>query len=678
MHRIEANWNWFTIGSLGVDVGMLVDGMTAVMLVVVTLVSFLVHVFSTSYMAGDRRYTRFFAFLGWFTFSMMGIVLSNSIFFLYIFWELVGVASYVLIGFFFHKESAAQANKKAFLVNRGGDFGFWMGILFFFTAIGSFNYFDLFDGVAQGAISGTTLSWAGILLFFGCIGKSAQVPLHVWLPDAMEGPTPVSALIHAATMVAAGVYMTARLFPLFDPNALLFIAYTGGVTAIFAATIAIVQTDIKKGLAYSTISQLGYMVMAVGVGGVMAGMFHLTTHAMFKACLFLGSGSVIHAMHHHQEMGVMGGLRHKMPITFITFLAATIAISGVPPFAGFWSKDAVLAAALAFGMQHPAHYAPFIMALLAASITAFYMFRIVILTFMGKPKDQKLYDDCHENGFAITMPLVVLGTLAVIAGGNGWISGWNWFERFVTDPVVEGGHAQTIEHLPSSIPFELVGTAYAAPQHGDEAHVDEAATEEDAHAVDTHAVDAHAEDAHAVADDHGAVAEHGESGAHADDHHDIHHIAHERAMWLSILAAGLGIFLAFWTYHWKRINSLGVLAALPGVHRVLKNNYYVDEAYRDGPIAGTLWLAKISSTFDKYIVDGIVNGVGSVTLAMGWVSGSIDRWFVDGLVNAIGELMRSFGGVLSGLQTGRMQNYLLGLVSGLVILVLVYRVAWPS
>jgi NADH-quinone oxidoreductase subunit L len=646
-------------------VGVLVDGMTAVMLVVVTLVSFLVHVFSVGYMAGDRRYARYFAFLGWFTFAMLGIVLSNSVFFLYIFWELVGVASYLLIGFFFHKHSAADANKKAFLTNRVGDFGFWIGILLFFTAIGSFNYNEMFDGVATGQITGTTLSWAGILLFFGCIGKSAQVPLHVWLPDAMEGPTPVSALIHAATMVAAGVYMTARLFPLFDANALLFIAYVGGVTAIFAATIAIVQTDIKKGLAYSTISQLGYMVMAVGVGGVMAGMFHLTTHAMFKACLFLGSGSVIHAMHHHQEMSDYGGLRHKMPITFLTFLMATIAISGVPPFAGFWSKDAVLAAALAFGMEHPAHYWPFIMALLAASITAFYMFRIVILTFMGKPKNQELYDHCHENGFAIVMPLVVLGTLAGVAGGNDWL-GLSWFERFVADPgAQQAGHVQVIGSMPSES-FAFVAGASAAS--------------DDPHAVEERASDdQNLDPAHA---DGGALSHedpraHGEAVENAGgEPHDIHHIAHVRAMWLSIFAAGLGILLSFMTYHWRKISSRGALAALPGVHRVLSNKYYFDEFNRDVVVRATLGFAKLNALFDQYIIDGVVNGAGYATVALSWVAGMIDRYFVDGLVNATGELLRAVGGVFSGLQTGRMQSYFLGLVSGLVLLILVYRVVW--
>ena len=648
-HRepIEQSWNWITIGSFSIDFGILLDGMSAVMLVVVTTVSFLVHLFSSGYMWGDRRYARYFAFLGWFTFSMLGIVLSNSLFFLYVFWELVGVASYVLIGFFFHKHSAANANKKAFLVNRVGDFGFFLGILLLFVAIGDFHYGAMFEGVQQGMIGGSTLTWAGILLFMGCVGKSAQVPLHVWLPDAMEGPTPVSALIHAATMVAAGVYMTARLFPLFSPDALLFIAYTGAITAIFAATIAIVQTDIKRGLAYSTISQLGYMVMAVGVGGVMSGLFHLTTHAFFKACLFLGSGAVIHAMHHEQDMRQMGGLRKKMPITFLAFLASTLAISGVPPFAGFWSKDAILANALAFGMINPAHYLPFVLALLSAAITAFYMFRIVFMTFLGKPRNQEKYDHAHEVGWRMATPLVVLGTLAVLGGG---LPGVGWFDRFVEDPAVaQAGH---------DIRFELADDALHSPPA--DAH--------DEHVVDlehgtTPPAPTHAEEAATHADDHG-------------DHHDVHHVAHGRAMVLSVIAAALGILLSWLTYGRGVISSAGFLRALPGVHRWLAGKYFVDEFYGATAIRGTLRASAFAAAFDKYVIDGIVNGVGAMGRWAGALGGQTDRWVVDGLVNATGDLLRGIGAWMSSWQTGRVQNYFLGLVSGLIVLILVVRAGW--
>ncbi len=309
-----------------------------------------------------------------------------------------------------------------------GDYGFWLGILTFFTVTGTLNYFELFAHVEAGTIKGTLLAWAGVGLFMGCVGKSAQMPLHIWLPDAMEGPTPVSALIHAATMVAAGVYMVARLAPLFGTTAMLVILYVGAITAFFAATIALVKTDIKRVLAFSTLSQLGYMVMSLGAGDSVNGMFHLTTHAMFKALLFLGAGSVIHAVH-TQEMPEMGGLRRKMPITFITFLAATLAISGVPGFSGFYSKDGILGSALAFGMTR-GHYMPFILGIVAAAITPFYMFRIVFLTFFGKPRDQHKFDHAHESGFAMAGPLVVLGVLAIVAAG--WkTANEGWFAKFV-------------------------------------------------------------------------------------------------------------------------------------------------------------------------------------------------------------------------------------------------------
>jgi NADH-quinone oxidoreductase subunit L len=662
-YQIEQSWNWFTIGEFSVDFGILVDGMTAVMLVVVTTVSFLVHLFSSGYMWGDRRYARYFAFLGWFTFAMLGIVLSNSVFFLYIFWELVGVASYVLIGFFFHKNSAADANKKAFLVNRVGDLGFWLGILLFFTAVGSFNYNDLFAGVAQGAIQGGLLTAAGILLFMGAVGKSAQVPLHVWLPDAMEGPTPVSALIHAATMVAAGVYMTARLLPLFSPDALLFVAYTGAITAIFAATIAIVQTDIKRGLAYSTLSQLGYMVMAVGVGSATAGLFHLTTHAFFKACLFLGSGAVIHAMHHEQDMRKMGGLRRKMPITFAAMMASTIAISGVPPFSGFWSKDAILGAALAFGMEHPSHYLPFALALLAAVITGFYMFRIVFLTFFGAPRDQEAHDHAHEVDWRMATPLVVLGFLAVVSGGLPGM-GTGWFDRFVANPE------------PVSFVAEVSDHAMAAEPHAASGAIEAGGAVADVHAADPHAEEelVGATDTAGPADEHAAGSEH--QGGPEHGAHDVHHVAHERAMIMSLFAAGLGILLSWLFYIRRQFHSEAVQAALPGVHRLLEHKYWFDEFYRDYVVANVLRIAKLSAGLDKYVVDGIVNGTGYFTKFVGDVSGHLDRLFVDGLVNAVGDILRGIGSLVSSWQTGRVQNYFLGLVGGLVVLILVYRTVW--
>ncbi|MBT5955163.1 MAG: NADH-quinone oxidoreductase subunit L, partial [Candidatus Marinimicrobia bacterium] len=333
---LDVSGEWFSTGSFTLELGFYIDKVTIIMLMVVSLISFLVHLYSTAYMKDDPRYSRYFAFLGLFTFSMNGIILSNSLIMMYLFWELVGLSSYLLIGFWFEKNSAANACKKAFLTNRVGDIGMFIGMLLIFFTVGTFSINGITGAVANGAFEGNMqlLSIAGVLVFMGAVGKSAQFPLHIWLPDAMEGPTPVSALIHAATMVAAGVYMTVRIFPFLTPDALQVVAVIGGITALGAALIAITQMDIKAVLAYSTISQLGYMIMALGVGAYQAGFFHLVTHAMFKACLFLCSGSVIHAMHHSlhhlgdhhtdpQDMGNMGGLKSKMPITYTAMLIAT-------------------------------------------------------------------------------------------------------------------------------------------------------------------------------------------------------------------------------------------------------------------------------------------------------------------------------------------------------------------
>ena len=431
--RYHVVFPWITVGDRALlNTGILIDNVTAVMLLVVTIVSTLVHLFSIGYMHGDPKYNRFFAYLSIFSFSMLGLVLAESFLFIYIFWELVGLSSYLLIGFWFEKKSASDAGKKAFIVNRVGDFGFLIGILIIYATCGVLGYDQVFLAIGEGKLSGTLLTLAGIGVFCGAIGKSAQFPLHVWLPDAMEGPTPVSALIHAATMVAAGVYLVGRVYPMFTPDAFLFIACFGLITLFLTATIALAQNDIKKVLAYSTCSQLGYMIMGLGVGGYTAGLAHLTTHAAFKACLFLGSGSVIHAVH-SQDIQEMGGLRKKMPITFVTFLIATLAIAGVPGFSGFYSKDMILGAALEFGMKsgNPLHMIFFIGALFTAGLTAFYMFRLVILTFFGAPKDHHKFDHAHESPPSMWVPLVVLAGLSFSF----------WYSRVVRDagPEAEVG-----------------------------------------------------------------------------------------------------------------------------------------------------------------------------------------------------------------------------------------------
>jgi NADH-quinone oxidoreductase subunit L len=404
---------WLAVGNVHIDFGMVTDPLAILMLLVVTGVGSAIHIYSLGYMKGDPGFSRFFACMSLFTFSMLGIVIASNFIQIFIFWELVGLSSYLLIGFWFEKPSAAEAGKKAFLVNRVGDFGMMLGILLLWSLTGTFNFAELPGRVAQ--IPAGTLALIGALIFCGAVGKSAQVPLHVWLPDAMEGPTPVSALIHAATMVAAGVYMLCRVFFLIAPSAtvLTLIAWVGGITAIMAATIAIAQNDIKRILAYSTLSQLGYMVMAVGLGGPTAAMFHLTTHAFFKALLFLGAGSVILALHHEQDIWKMGGLWKKTPITFWTFLIGTLALAGVFPFSGFYSKDEILL--LAWNKN----ICLFIIGTFTAFLTAYYMGRECFVVFFGKPRDHHAYDHAHESPWVMTVPLILLAVFSIIAGWNG-------------------------------------------------------------------------------------------------------------------------------------------------------------------------------------------------------------------------------------------------------------------
>jgi len=399
---------WLAIEGLEIDIGLQIDSLSKLMLCVVTGVGSLIHIFSLGYMKEDRDFSRYFAFLSLFIFSMLGIVLADNFVMMFIFWELVGVSSYLLIGFWFEKPSAADAAKKAFLTNRIGDFGFLIGILMVWAAMGSINFHAIESKLATGTAAITGL--AGFLIFCGAMGKSAQAPLHVWLPDAMEGPTPVSALIHAATMVAAGVYMLCRVFFLIEGTwAMEAIAWIGGLTSLLAALMAVQQDDIKRILAYSTLSQLGYMVLAVGLGSPDAAMFHLTTHASFKALLFLGAGSVIVALHHEQDIWKMGGLRERMPKTYWTFLIGTMALCGVPLFSGFFSKEAILDVALENNILL------FLVAVFVALLTAFYMTRLFVVAFMGEPRSSHA-EHAKESPAVMTVPLLVLAVPSVIVG----------------------------------------------------------------------------------------------------------------------------------------------------------------------------------------------------------------------------------------------------------------------
>jgi NADH-quinone oxidoreductase subunit L len=427
----EFSISWLNIAGFKVDFGMLIDPLTSVMLVVVTIVSMLVQIYSVGYMAGDPRFSRYFAFLSLFTFSMLGLVLSNNFFSIFIFWELVGLTSYLLIGFWFEKKTASDAGKKAFITTRTGDLGFIIGILILTTAAKTFNFQSIFGKIEAGTIPAGLVTLSAIFIFAGAVGKSAQFPLHVWLPDAMEGPTPVSALIHAATMVAAGVYLVARCMGVYaaSESAALVVAIIGVLTAFMAASIGLVQNDIKRVLAYSTISQLGYMIMVLGLGGYTAGTFHLMTHAFFKALLFLGAGSVIHAMHTN-DIWEMGGLYKKMKITAITFIIASLSISGIFPLSGFWSKDEILAVA---SQKHPLFL---IIAILVAGMTAFYMFRLCFVTFFGKPKDEEKFHHAHESPKSMTIPLCILAFLSIFAGWVGipWLPGGYSFFVFYHHP----------------------------------------------------------------------------------------------------------------------------------------------------------------------------------------------------------------------------------------------------
>ncbi|MBH0169023.1 NADH-quinone oxidoreductase subunit L [Fictibacillus sp. 18YEL24] len=462
---IKVEGTWFEIGERAITMGYEVNPLNALMLVIVSLVSFLVHLYSKGYMHGDDRFPVFFAYLGLFSFAMLGLVLSPNLLQLYMFWELVGLGSFLLIGFYYFKPEAKAAAKKAFVMTRIGDVGLFIGMILLFWQVGSFEYDEIFASVRNGDISSGMLTLTALCIFVGAIGKSGQLPLHTWLPDAMEGPTPVSALIHAATMVAAGVYLVAAMYPLFQASetALTVVAVVGGVTAIFAASIGLMQKDIKRVLAYSTVSQLGYMMLALGASGYVAGIFHLTTHAFFKALLFLAAGSVIHAVH-TQNIDEMGGLWKKLRLTGPLFLIGALAISGVPLLSGFFSKDEILASTYADG-----RYGLFWLAVVAAFMTAFYMFRLFFLVFTGKPRgDQR---GVHESPSVMTLPMIVLGVLAIVAG----YLNTTWFGTFLSD-YLAGGPVELAHgdhHGPGWIPIVAtaasllgIGLAYLIYQKG--------------------------------------------------------------------------------------------------------------------------------------------------------------------------------------------------------------------
>jgi NADH-quinone oxidoreductase subunit L len=611
-HRflLDDLWRWMDIGGMKLDIAFWLDPLSMIMVLVITGVGGLIHIYSTGYMHDDESFWRFFAWLNLFTFAMLVLVLGDNLWLMFVGWEGVGLCSFALIGFWHKVLSNTTAGNKAFIVNRVGDWAFVIALYTLFWGLNSVGHPTLVTReVAQYAplLAGHTsyfgmslVGFVTLLMFIGATGKSAQIPLYVWLPDAMAGPTPVSALIHAATMVTAGVYMAARLNFLFSmaPGTMLVVATVGALTAFFAATIGIAQNDIKKVLAYSTISQLGYMFTAVGVGAYAAAVFHLMTHAFFKACLFLGSGSVIHAMGGEQDMRKMGGLRHHMPITFVTFLVATLAICGVPPFAGFMSKDEIL-------WQTFAHGHRFIWALvwLGAGITTFYMFRQVYMTFFGKFRGTHEQEHhLHESPPSMSLVLVVLGVLSVLGGFvmlPEFVAEFKPFERFL-EPVF------------SSPPTRVVMEA-ALKDHTTEAGV-------------------------------GLIA---------------------------LLMVVAGWLLADLIYRKGTVSGERITNVWEGkIYRLVYNKYYVDEIYDAVIVQPYLALTRAASWFDANIIDGIVNLTGALTVFGSWLSGLFDSYIVDGLVNYLSNLTLRTGERMRRLQTGSINGYLYGILAAVMLILL--------
>jgi len=611
------------------DAGFLLDPLSSIWLLFVTGVGMLIHIYSTGYMAHEGGYYRFFGYLNLFMFSMLTLILANNYVLLFVGWEGVGLCSYLLIGFYFHRKSASDAANKAFIVNRIGDAGFLLGMFFIAWIFGSLQFTKVTTLARAGNFSPETLTYitaATLLLFVGACGKSAQLPLYIWLPDAMEGPTPVSALIHAATMVTAGVYMVARSNALFvlAPTSMKTVAIVGALTAIFAASIGLVQNDIKRVLAYSTVSQLGYMFLALGVGAFAAGVFHVFTHAFFKALLFLGSGSVIHAMSGEQDMRNMGDLHRRIPVTHSTMFIATLAIAGIFPFAGFFSKDAILWET--WSREGGAYRFLWYIGYATALMTAFYMFRLMYLTFHGRPRmSHDVEHHIHESPASMTVPLVTLALCAIVAGWLGWPQSLGGSDRF---------------------------TKFLEPVFAPEARVLQ------------------------IEGQTGQLYE----GAKEEGHNTG---TEWLLMGLSLGAAGLGWGMAWRSYrHADKGYTEPIAAASPPVYNTLLNKYYVDEGYdyvftgrrKVGDVRlGVMGLGEASSWFDSHVIDGAVNGAGRITRLFATISSWWDKWIIDGIgVNGPAILARMLSYPARLFEWGQVQWYALVMTAGLVGFVFYY------
>ena len=635
--RETFSFNWIQFGGQWMSIGWVLDPLTAIMLVMVTFVGMLIFIFSVGYMAHDKNFMRFFNFLALFASGMLGVVIANNLFLLFVSWEIVGLTSYLLIGFWYHKPSAAAAAKKAFITTRIGDLGLLLGMVWLYAQTGTLNFYDHGRGcmeasalagmVSKTICGGMMVSTAiGLLIFLGAVGKSGQVPLHVWLPDAMEGPTPVSALIHAATMVAAGVFLVARVYPLMAAGAapvehgapvttaLTVVTWIGAITAIFAATIAVAQNDIKRILAYSTVSQLGYMMMGLGVGGVAVGMFHLITHAFFKALLFLGSGSVIHGCHEEQDVRKMGGLKKYMPVTFTVYAIGMLALAGFPLFfSGFWSKDEILHHASLWSVSH----VPFYLGCTGALFTAFYMTRQMGLVFFGKYRghedsshsshdhthsahsSESHSHDPHESPAVMTVPLIILAGFAILLGVIG-TPAWPWFDAYLNGELAE-------------LQIKFSNLAASA----------------------------------------------GLMGASA-----------------LIVLTGITVgWIIYGKRQRKTASEKDVLeAAQPAIYKLLENKYFIDEIYEATVIRFNAFAAWLCDFADKWIFGGAVLLVKYLTVGASWLYRLTDENVVNGGFDAGCGSIRGGGGILSRLHSGRVQTYLR--IIGVALVALIIFLIW--
>jgi NADH-quinone oxidoreductase subunit L len=665
---------------LNVEWSYQLDPLSSIFMLIITGVGLCIFVFATGYMHDDPGFYRFFAYMGLFMFAMLVLVMGSNFVMMFVGWEGVGLCSYLLIGYYFNRPEAANASRKAFITNRVGDFGFILAIFGIIATFGTAQYTNVMSQAASYAIEPLghwgLMSWIALGLMIGACGKSAQFPLHVWLPDAMAGPTPVSALIHAATMVTAGLYMLTRTNVIFQHSQtmMLVVAVIGAFTAIFAATIGITQNDIKKVLAYSTVSQLGFMFLACGVGAFTIGIFHVMTHAFFKALMFLGAGSVIHGMHHEQDMRRMGGLRKYMPWTYLTFMAGWLAICGIIPFSGFWSKDEILWRT-ASTTYIPVGWLLWIVGTIAATCTAFYMTRLMAMTFWGEEKFRKAHQhspeheadaihkdhrtakghvhEPHESPKSMWVPLLVLAILATVGGlvgistaftGGKHLGGRmnivNWLEPVIWNPTTKSFHRD--EPLSAAEEAKIVETPHTSVLRAEppsEGHT-------------------------------------GFNLAHA-----VEGMVHSETLteWvfiiISLLVAGIGIGLGF-LFYIKDTRLADVWAArLAPLYRASYNKYWIDEFYGWAVTRRTMDLARRVFQFDSKIVDGGVNGSAWLTRLSSKITGGTDKYFVDGLVNAIADfVVRLMSPIVRATQTGLTQNYALVMVIGLLLAVAFYLI----